>query len=185
MRIRTFLDGGVDGLLRSLRSVIQWRFPLLEVASVDGPDLHLDGRGLVLQPAYFCQGDAVGLIDRDQQPLLIYPIEPAVVGHGSTQSFRPAAHLGRGRRAGSDRLAALLGATRAAILGAVGVGGTTTDLGRRVGIAKASASHHVSALRAAGLVVSRRHGGAVLHTLTPLGDALLGGSLDDGPTDGR
>ena len=39
----------------------------------------------------------------------------------------------------------------------------------------ASASQHAAVLREAGLVVTLRHGNAVLHTLTPLGAALLRG----------
>ncbi|MFD7441391.1 hypothetical protein [Streptomyces sp. NPDC059909] len=36
-------------------------------------------------------------------------------------------------------------------------------------------SHHTAVLREAGLSGSRRLGGAVLHTLTPMGAELLGG----------
>ena len=37
----------------------------------------------------------------------------------------------------------------------------------------AAASQHASVLRGAGLIVTRRQGGAVLHVLTPLGAELL------------
>jgi DNA-binding transcriptional ArsR family regulator len=57
----------------------------------------------------------------------------------------------------------------------VGGGCTTSELARRVGVSLASASQHASVLREAGLVHTLRQGGAVLHTLTPLGAALLRG----------
>ncbi len=43
----------------------------------------------------------------------------------------------------------------------------------RVGVSLASASQHAAVLRNAGLVSTVRMGGAVLHTLTPLGSTLL------------
>jgi DNA-binding transcriptional ArsR family regulator len=36
-----------------------------------------------------------------------------------------------------------------------------------------TASHHTNVLRDAGLITSHRHANTVLHTLTPLGAALL------------
>jgi DNA-binding transcriptional ArsR family regulator len=39
-------------------------------------------------------------------------------------------------------------------------------------VSPATASHHLTALRDAGLVTSRRDGRSVLYTRTPLGDAL-------------
>ena len=50
---------------------------------------------------------------------------------------------------------------------------TNVDLASRVGISLAAASQHASVLRGAGLIVTRRQGGAVLHVLTPLGAELL------------
>ncbi|MFV2121395.1 ArsR family transcriptional regulator, partial [Streptomyces sp. Act-28] len=42
-------------------------------------------------------------------------------------------------------------------------------------VARAAASLHAGVLRDAGLVVTLRRGSSVLHTLTPLGAALLHG----------
>jgi DNA-binding MarR family transcriptional regulator len=52
---------------------------------------------------------------------------------------------------------------------------TTSELADRSGSSTSSASQHAAVLRAAGLVVTRRHGSAVLHTLTPLGTRFLDG----------
>jgi len=45
-------------------------------------------------------------------------------------------------------------------------------------ISTATASHHATALRSAGLIMTQRLGSAVLHTLAPLGTQLLNGRLD-------
>ena len=50
---------------------------------------------------------------------------------------------------------------------------TTTETADRVGISLPSASQHTTVLRNAGLITTTRTGTAVLHTLTPLGTALL------------
>jgi Helix-turn-helix domain len=73
----------------------------------------------------------------------------------------------------ASALAALVGRNRAAVLGSIADGCTTTELAERVRISVAAASQHASVLRDAGLIVTRRQGGAVLHLLTPLGTELL------------
>jgi DNA-binding transcriptional ArsR family regulator len=49
---------------------------------------------------------------------------------------------------------------------------STTELAERLTLSPATASHHLAALRDAGLVTGRREGRAVLYVRTPLGDAL-------------
>jgi len=80
---------------------------------------------------------------------------------------------GVGRLPPSRTLAALLGETRAAALDVISEGCTTTELARRLGISPATASHHVSVLRCAGLVMTQRQGSAVVPTVTALGTQLL------------
>ncbi|MEU8191559.1 winged helix-turn-helix domain-containing protein, partial [Micromonospora carbonacea] len=75
--------------------------------------------------------------------------------------------------AGRDALAALLGRTRAAVLEATDAGCTTGEVARRLRISPAAASQHATVLRNAGLLVSHRDRNTVLHTLTPLGRAIL------------
>lgn len=72
-------------------------------------------------------------------------------------------------------LGPLLGRTRAAVLAGVRDPATTTALAERVGVSLAAASQHATVLRNAGLVHTTRIGIAVLHSLTPLGRALLDG----------
>lgn len=162
MRGRALLDGGTEELLASLPRMLRWRAPVLESDYPVDRDLYLDGRGLLLQPSYFCRGTPVVLRDPALPPVLVYPI---------THCEAPTV-----REPGGSSLAKLVGTTRSAVLHAIGDGGTTSELARRAGVSLASASQHAGVLREAGLVATLRHGNAVLHTLTPLGAALLGGA---------
>ncbi|MFJ8349591.1 ArsR/SmtB family transcription factor [Streptomyces sp. NPDC094153] len=82
----------------------------------------------------------------------------------------------------------LVGRTRAAILEDVVTGRTTSELAERIGISGAAASQHTAVLREAGLLVSVRRNRHVLHTVTPVGLALLDGRgasiLSGGPSRG-
>ncbi|MGW6740485.1 ArsR/SmtB family transcription factor [Streptomyces sp. NPDC055025] len=167
LRGRALLDGGADELLGTLPPMLRWRSPVLEADYPVERELRLDGRGLLLQPSFFCRGTPVVHRDPTLPPVLVYPMThsdaPAV-------TERPGPSLGR-----------LVGHTRSAVLRAIEHGSTTSELARRTGVSLASASQHACVLREAGLVVTLRHGNAVLHTLTPLGAALLrGGATADG-----
>ncbi|MFC8537297.1 transcriptional regulator [Streptomyces sp. NPDC057249] len=160
IRGRALLDGGAEELLATLPPVIRWRAPVLEADYPVDRDLHLDGRGLLLQPSYFCRGTPVVLRDPLLPPVLVYP-----VAHPAAPAFAdPGPSLGR-----------LLGQTRSTVLRAIGNGCTTSELARRAGVSLASASQHACVLREAGLVHTLRHGSSVQHTLTPLGGSLLRG----------
>ncbi|WP_200764508.1 ArsR/SmtB family transcription factor [Streptomyces malaysiensis] len=187
-RGRALLDGGADGLLASLPPTMRWRAPVLEVDYPVDRELWLRGRGLLLLPSFFCRGTPVTFRNPDLTPVLVYPVEHARCGlslrTGQLPAVASGAGAGAGARAGSGSgsgsgsartLGKLVGHTRSAVLLEVGGGCTTSELARRVGVSLASASQHASVLREAGLVHTLRQGGAVLHTLTPLGAALLRG----------
>jgi DNA-binding transcriptional ArsR family regulator len=103
------------------------------------------------------------LYDPGLPPVLVYPVE-----HATPRVPASAAP-------GGPYLGRLVGHTRSAVLRAIGHGCTTSELARRAGVSLASASQHACVLREAGLVATLRHGSAVLHSLTPLGAALLRG----------
>jgi len=162
LRVRAVLSSGAEGLLESLRPAMRWGGGELQVDYPFDRELHLGGRGLLLVPSYFCWRYPVTLLDEDLPPVLVYPAErPAV----------PPERPDAARRA----LGALLGNTRATALAAIGDGCTTSDLARRVGVSRAAASQHATVLRNAGLVTSHRDRNMVLHSLTPLGLAVLNG----------
>ncbi|RKN23597.1 ArsR family transcriptional regulator [Micromonospora musae] len=165
-RARALLDRGVEGLLSSLRPSMRWDSGVLEVHDYpDSRELHLDGRGLLLVPSFFCARTPVALLDPALPPVLAYPVD-RMGGLGSS-----GAEVGSGP--GREALAALLGRTRAAVLAASHDGCTTGEVARRLNISPAAASQHTAVLRNAGLLVSQRDRNTVLHTLTPLGRAVL------------
>ncbi|MFI5803312.1 ArsR family transcriptional regulator [Streptomyces sp. NPDC051561] len=168
-RGRAFLDGGAEALLASLSPVLRWDSPVLETDYPVEREVRLNGRGLRLQPSFFCQGAPVMLYDPELSPVLVYP-----VAHRTP----PAATAPAG---GGPYLGRLVGRTRSVVLRAIGHGCTTSELARRAGVSLASASQHACVLREAGLVVTLRHGSAVLHSLTPLGAALLRGGAAPAP----
>ncbi|MFI7606581.1 ArsR/SmtB family transcription factor [Micromonospora sp. NPDC049366] len=169
-RARALLDGGVEGLLNSLRPAMRWDAGLLEVRDYPhSRELHLDGRGLLLVPSFFCARTPVALLDPALPPVLVYPVDrlgglvPAGGDGGGSTGAMP----------GHEALAALLGRTRAAVLEVSDDGCTTGEMARRLNISAAAASQHATVLRNAGLLVSHRDRNTVLHTLTPLGRAVL------------
>jgi DNA-binding transcriptional ArsR family regulator len=76
-------------------------------------------------------------------------------------------------------LSALIGQTGAAALRAVTAACTSSQLAARLGISLADASQHASVLRQSGVITTRWARNNVLHTVTPLGMALLGGTVRD------
>ncbi|MFG2169083.1 ArsR/SmtB family transcription factor [Micromonospora chersina] len=168
-RARAMLDGGAEGLLASLRPSMRWDGEVLEVLDYpDSRELHLDGRGLLLVPSFFCARTPVALLDPNLPPVLVYPVDR--LGGLMPEAGSGAGHADAAQR---EALAALLGRTRAGVLEAADEGCTTGEVARRLRISAAAASQHTTVLRNAGLLVSHRDRNTVLHTLTPLGRAVL------------
>ncbi|GGX93214.1 ArsR/SmtB family transcription factor [Streptomyces fructofermentans] len=164
VRARAFLDGGAEGLLASLAPRMRWRPPVLEVEHhMVGGDLRLDGRGLMLLPSYFIWHSPVTLADPGLPPVLVYPL---------LHKARPDPE----RDEGQPALDVLLGRTRTAVLLASAQGATSTEAARAAGVSPTTVSFHTRALRDAGLIATERMAAHVLHTLTPLGAALLRGA---------
>ncbi|MEV0489898.1 ArsR/SmtB family transcription factor [Streptomyces atratus] len=157
LRSEMLMRGGVDALLTTLGESWLWRAPTLHIPSPSSYDIPLCGRGLLLVPSWFAIVPGVMYRPR-ASTVLVYPMR-----HGDAPV------------AASDTLGALLGRTRATVLDQLRVPATTSGLAERVGVSLAAASQHAAVLRGAGLIDTARTGMAVLHTLTPLGQALLGG----------
>lgn len=157
LRSRWAGEGGALGLLESLRPTFHWTAPVLTARYPVDRDLHLRGRGLRLVPSYFCWDTPVALADEELEPVVVFPVshdrEPVPVPR---------------------ELTLLLGRTRAAVLHAVATGAHGGELADRLGISATAVSRHATVLRDAGLITSTRDGAMVLHSLTPLGAALLG-----------
>lgn len=187
-RLRAYLDAtdarhghvlataGVERLLGTFHPLARWRPPVLEISTpVPAADRHLQGRGLVLVPSVFCRPAPIvlhSLSDQAAPELLIFP---AVGNHADLAAvWLPDDRNGRA-------LIALLGRTRAAVLEAIADGCTTTELAGRAKTSMPSASQHAAVLRDAGLIVTRRDGKSVQHSLTPLGAALIDSNTSRSP----
>lgn len=159
---QAYLRGGSEAVLTQLAGPGGWRAPVLELAYPWDRDLYLDGRGLVVIPSYFCWRHPCTLVSDELPPVLTYPLP-----RRGPVPFGPAgAH-------GDEPLGAMMGLTRAAVLRALEVPYTTTDLAVRAGTSVTSASQHATVLRRAGLITTERQNGTAVHSLTSLGVAML------------
>jgi len=163
--------GGAAAALNSLHPSVRL---VGDVIEVDRPFDHVHragGDGVVLVPLPF-------LVNR---VIVDFPASGPVVICYPTGASAAAAERGAGDP-GGDPLARLLGGTRASVLREVRTGCGTLTLARRVGASPSTVSEHVAALRAAGLVSSRRVGRGVTHALTSLGGQLLIRTVLNQPT---
>jgi DNA-binding transcriptional ArsR family regulator len=179
--------GGPDAVLNSLHPSVTWEDPILTITGdrsemcaphcahktiseqvMHAPPQPLDGRGLTLVPSVLTTDVSVFApeeADADDRPWeLSYPVP-------WNWTVRTDVHR--------HALAALMGATRAAVLDSLlGRILTTSELARGTHISPASASEHASVLRTAGLLTSTRERSRVYHRLTPVGIALATGGSD-------
>lgn len=171
-RAKHLLAGGVDRLLSELHPRARWEAPVLHIPIYAEQDLHLNGRGLVLVPSFFCRIQPITLLDPTRPPVLVYPLAPQLgwLAPGDPEEGEP------GSRA---PLLALIGRTRASVLAAAATAGTTTEIAARAGVALPVVSRHAAVLRTAGLLETHREGQAVRHHVTDLGLAVLNGRMPD------
>ncbi|WP_283134505.1 winged helix-turn-helix domain-containing protein [Rhizohabitans arisaemae] len=164
LRLRHLLTGGAEHMLAHLPPPMRWIPPVLEVGYPAGitREIRLRGRGLTLIPSYFCRANPVALVDPALPPVLTYPV-PRRAAQNAT---------------GGNALIALLGRTRAEVLGSIdrAPGCTTTELAGSIGVSLPTASEHTHVLRQANLIASVRQANLMLHYTTRLGAELLIGS---------
>jgi DNA-binding transcriptional ArsR family regulator len=162
-RSRRLAIGGLQELFADLHPKLVWADGTLTLRTRAAfPDeQRLDGQGVLMMPSIFVWPDPVSGFAAPWQPTVIYPAR----GMGG---------LWQTPQAPSDALVRLVGRTRAAILGALDEPASTTALADRHGLALSSVSAHLSVLRDAGLLSSRRQGHQVLYERTALGIALAG-----------
>jgi DNA-binding transcriptional ArsR family regulator len=162
---------GVESVLKTLHPTVTWNAPVLEVAYPVDQELHLQGRGLVLTPSFFCWQTPITLADQSLHPTLVYPID-----HDLDWAAIPGEEGDR-RIAHARSLSALLGQTRATVLRTIADRRhlNTTDLARAIGISLSGASQHATVLRNAGLITTSWQQGSAIHRVSSLGAALLQG----------
>jgi DNA-binding transcriptional ArsR family regulator len=160
-RARQLADGGANKLLADLHPEAWFEDGALKVEKPWDADVVLDGRGLLFVPSVFGWPKLAAITEGPWQPTLIYP------ARGVGTLWEP------GAPGSPDALVALMGRRRAAVLSALEVPRSTSDLASRLDLSPASVSQHLSVLRDAGLVHANRVKRVVLYARTPRGDALL------------
>ncbi|RQW89597.1 ArsR/SmtB family transcription factor [Micromonospora globispora] len=159
-RARLLAEDGAAGLLNDLHERVRWEGDGLRISQGHclAPDVP-DGTGLVLVPSVFVWPSVLSIAAGDV-PQLAYPAR----GLGTLWECPPAA---------PDALVAVLGRGRARLLAELDAPRSTTELARRTGLSPAGVSQHLTALRAAGLVVTHRQGRSLLSNRTAVAEALL------------
>ena len=159
-RSRRLTEGGPTALFADLDPDIHWRDDGLEVEIAWTTTVDLEGRGLLLVPTAFPARPAA-MTTPHWQPTVMYRARGVALLWES------------GQPAPTDALAKVLGRGRAAVLLSLDAPRTTGDVAHRLEISPGGVSQHLSALRAAGLVSSNRHGRSVLYARSPLADELV------------
>ncbi len=159
-RARRLAEDGTAGVLADLHPQVVWQDGILHInqphcTAADVPT----GTGLILIPSVFIW-PTVMTVSAGPIPQLAYPARGvATLWEQPTQP--PSA------------LTALVGRGRARLLTELTSPLSTTQLAHRTGITPGGVSHHLTTLRAAGLVTAHRQGRAILNARTPIAEALL------------
>ncbi|MGI5242798.1 ArsR/SmtB family transcription factor [Dactylosporangium sp. CA-139066] len=152
---------GPRALLDDLHPRLRWDPDALRLdylKDAEYPPWHLDGHPLAILPTAF-SGRHAWILESGDRRALWYP--PRSVHAVFAAAPPPPAPL-----------AALLGGTRAAVLTLLATPSSTGDVAERLGLAPATASHHLTALRDAGLIVAARNGRRLDYRRTDLGERL-------------
>ncbi|HEY3469897.1 MAG TPA: DUF5937 family protein [Amycolatopsis sp.] len=163
-RTRLLGSGGLAAMLSELHPRVRLSGTSVLVDVRARERLEIDARGLLLIPAVFAWPNVGVVTVPPWQVSLLYPA-------------RGVAALWTSSSAPPEALAEVLGRTRALLLATLDRPAATTELARRHGLAPATVSAHLTALRGAGLLASERRGHRVLYRRTELGDALLTGKI--------
>jgi DNA-binding transcriptional ArsR family regulator len=160
-RARQVAERGAGHLLNDLHSTVSWDDNTLQMVRQQcGISRAATGPGLLLVPSAFATQVLTWTRPSDQ-PQLAYPAR----GTGTLWEHRPIAH--------SQAIAAVIGRSRTILLTELDSPASTTDLARRTTISASTVSHHMTALRDAGMVSAHRAGHSVLYARTAAAETLL------------
>ena len=160
-RLQALADGGVQQMMRDLHPSVGFTDDTLRVAKYYEGHVDLGGRGLLLVPCAFAWPDVIVLTAQPNIPTVSYSPR----GLGRLWEEQPAS--------ATKALAAILGKTRATLLAQLDLPMSTTQAATQLALSAPSVNVHLQAMRAAGLLTTRRHGRQVLYARTKLGDRLL------------
>ncbi|GAB2647179.1 ArsR/SmtB family transcription factor [Kribbella swartbergensis] len=155
-------NSGMSAMLANLHPDVTVHGSLITIDKkrVDVDD-GLTAAGLRLVPSIFVWPNVIFAAGADSPALLIYPAR----GVGNLTA--------RSDEAADDALVALLGRSRAAVLAALAVPYSTTELAVLLRQSPAAVSQHLSILRRSRLVISWRNGRRVLYQQTDLGASVV------------
>ncbi|GAA1593566.1 DUF5937 family protein [Kribbella hippodromi] len=161
-RLDELASGGIERLFRNLHPSISYSSDRIEINRpfcCDGEPM--TGQGVLLVPCVFTWPAGLAVTGAPHVPTITYP--PRGLGRlwEDTQDTT------------DSPLADLVGRTRAAIVSHLDLPMSTTHLAHQLGVSAPTLSVHLSILRNAGVVTSRRDGRTVLYHRTPLGHQLL------------
>lgn len=171
-RATRLTGGGIEALLADLHPQLSLHGHALRI---DKPrhttDADLTGAGLILVPSVFAWPNIVVETGMHGAPSLTYGARG--VGTLWETDVREASDE-------EEALGALLGRSRAAVLTAVGLPRSTTELAAELAQSPPAVSGHLSVLRRCGLVTSWRSGRRVLYQRTPLATSILAAASQAG-----
>ncbi|MFC3499749.1 DUF5937 family protein [Micromonospora krabiensis] len=162
-RLDALADGGVDRMMNNLHPSVTFADQTLRIVKYYEGHADCGGRGLLLVPCAFAWPDVLVRTAQPSSPSVSYSPR----GLGRLWEEHP-------EQAG-PALAGILGHTRAALLAQLDLPMSTSQAATQMALSAPTVSVHLQALRAAGLLTSRRAGRQVLYSRTDLGDRLLAG----------
>jgi hypothetical protein len=166
VRARRVTTDGIAAMVGALHESVAWHGDGVRVRMRLHSELvDCRGSGLVLVPSVMSSHRCAVLTEPPAQPTLFYPAQ------GVTETWA------RDPEAASRSLGALLSPARAEILLTAHDPRTTSQVAADCGLAVSTASHHLTVLRNSGLITSVRDGARMLHTRTPVGEALVGAAI--------
>ena len=166
-RARQLAVGGARLLFADMHPNLRWQDGVLRIDKMIGRHhVAAAGRGLLLVPSIFSHRPAPP-VSPDEPPLLAYPCRGvATLWAPSTDRRRDRRHIAP-RRAQSARLLHLLAEPL-----------PTVEIARRLAVTPSAVSQHLQVLHATGLTTRARDGRQVLYRRSPLGDQLVGRSVN-------
>ncbi|SCF18915.1 Helix-turn-helix domain-containing protein [Micromonospora viridifaciens] len=160
-RLDALADGGVDRMMSGLHPSVTFADQTLKIVKYYEGHADCGGRGLLLVPCAFAWPDVLVRTAQPASPSISYSPR----GLGRLWEKHP--------EQTGPALADVLGQTRAALLAQLDLPMSTSQAATQMALSAPTLSVHLQALRAAGLLTSRRAGRQVLYSRTELGDRLL------------
>lgn len=168
-RVGELTRRGVEGLLSEMHPELSVHDDMLRIEKKRHPgyneDHDLAGTGMLLVPSIFGWPNLIFAVGPGKPPSLTYPAR----GIGNVWGMEPPT-------TDEDVLGTLMGRSRAAILVALAIPRSTTELALSLGQSAPAVSQHLSVLRRNGLVVSWRSGRRVLYRRTALATSVVAAS---------